>query len=63
MIPNITNVDDDPIFSATGDFAINQWHDENGVGIALTGGYLSTQNDNDQNIHGLGINLWLTVEN
>ena len=23
MIPNITNVDDDPIFSATGDLAIN----------------------------------------
>ena len=46
MIPNITNVDDDPIFSATGDFAINQWHDENGVRIALAGGHLSAQNDN-----------------
>lgn len=46
MIQNITNIDDDPIFSISGDIAINQWHDENGVRIALAGGHLSAQNDN-----------------
>ena len=62
-IPNITNADDDPIFSVSGDIALNWWHGDNGVRIALTGGYLSAQNYHDENTHGLGINLWLDKEN
>lgn len=62
-IPNITNVDDDPIFSVSGDIALNWWYYDNGVRISLTGGHLSAQNDNDENTHGLGINLWLKKEN
>ena len=46
MIQNITNIDDDTIFSVSGDIVINQWHDEHGVRIALAGGHLSAQNDN-----------------
>ena len=56
-IPNITNIDDDPIFSVSGDIALNWLVYDNGVRIALTGGHLSTEND--ENTHGLGINLWL----
>ena len=62
-IPNITNIDDDPIFSVSGDIALNWLDYDNGVRIAVTGGHLSAENDNDENTHGLGINLWLKKEN
>ena len=62
-IPNITNIDDDPIFSVSGDIALNWLDYDNGVRIALTGGHLSAENDNDENTHGLGINLCLKKEN
>ena len=61
MIPNITNVDDDPIFSVSGDIAMNWRYYDNGVRIALTGGYLSDENSNGNNTHGLGLHLWLKV--
>lgn len=59
MIPNIANINDDPIFSVSGDIAMNWWFYDNGVRIALTGGHLSDENDNDQNTHGLGIHARL----
>ena len=59
MIPNIANINDDPIFSVSGDIAMNWWFHDNGVRIALTGGHLSDENDNDQNTHGLGIHARL----
>ena len=58
-IPNITNVDDDPIFSVSGDIAMNWWYADNGVRIVLKGGHLSAQNENDYNTNGLGIHLAL----
>ena len=54
MIPNITNINDDPIFSVTGNLAMNWWYANNGVRIALDGGYLSAESANDDNTHGLG---------
>ena len=54
MIPNIANTNDDPIFSVTGNLAMNWWYANNGVRIALDGGYLSAENANDDNTHGLG---------
>ena len=52
MIPNITNIKDDPIFSVAGDLAMNWLYGDNGVRIALNGSYLSGRNDD--NTHGLG---------
>ena len=54
MILNIANISDDPIFSVTGDLAMNWWYANNGVRIALDGGYLSAEDANDDNTHGLG---------
>ena len=54
MVRNMTNNDDDPIFSVSGDLAINWWYGTNGVRIALTGGHLSAADENDGNTHGLG---------
>ena len=54
MIPNIANIKNDPIFSVTGDLAMNWWYANNGVRIALNGGYLSARDANDDNTHGLG---------
>ena len=54
MIPNIANIKNDPIFSVTGDLAMNWWYANNGVRIALDGGYLSAEDANDDNTHGLG---------
>ena len=61
-IPNITNVDDDPIFSVSGDIAMNWWYADNGVRIVLTGGHLSAENEYDHNTNGLGIHLALKKE-
>ena len=58
-IPNITNVNDDPIFSVSGDIALNWRYHSNGVRIDLTGGHLSDNNSDDDNTHGLGVHLWL----
>lgn len=58
-IPNIENVDDDPIFSVSGDVAMNWMFDDNGVWIALTGGHFSADESSDQNMDGLGIDLGL----
>lgn len=55
MIPDITNINNDPIFNVTGDLAMNWWYYNNGARIALDGGYLSSENSNDENTHGLGI--------
>ena len=54
VVENMANNKDDPIFSITGDLAINWWYADNGARIALTGGYLSLPNVNDHNTHGLG---------
>ena len=53
------NVEDDPIFSVSGDTAINWRYDNNGVRIALTGGQLSHEDINDDNTHGLEKHLCL----
>ena len=45
---------DDPIFSVSGDIAINWGYTDNGHRIVLTGGHLSKENVNDDNTHGLG---------
>lgn len=58
-IANMENVEDDPIFSVSGDIAMNWRYDNNGVRIALTGGQLSHENINDDNTHGLGKHLCL----
>ena len=60
MISNIKYVDDDPIFSVSGDIAMSWWYHDNGVKIALTGGHLSDEDSNDQNTHGLGIHSRLS---
>ena len=62
MIPNIANVEDDPIFSVSGDIAMNWWYADNGVRIVLTGGHLSARDENDYNSNGLGIHLALKGE-
>ena len=62
-IRNIKNVDDDPIFSVSGDIAMNWWYHDNGVRIALTGGHLSDKNHNDHKTHGLGVHLHLKKAN
>ena len=54
MIPNITNIKDDPIFSVTGDLAMNWRYGNNGARIALNGSYLSAENADDENTHGVG---------
>ena len=64
-IHNITNINDDPIFSVPGDLAINWKYSNNRVRIALTGGHLSGPNDDDDNTHGLGSHLnidWLSYK-
>ena len=48
------NLEDDPIFSVSGDLAFNWAYGNNGCRIALTGGHLSGANENDDNTHGLG---------
>ena len=57
MVEKMANNNDDPIFSLPGDLAINWWYADNGVRIALTGGYLSPANVNDDNTHGLGMHF------
>ena len=57
MIPNITNIGDDPMFSITGDIAMNWWYSNNGARIALSGSHLSPAGSNDENTHGLGNHL------
>ena len=59
-IPNIENVDNDPIFSVDGDIAVNWLYgQDNGVRIALTKGHFSAEENFDHNIDGLGIDLGL----
>ena len=53
MVEDMANNKDDPIFSVSGDLAINWWYGNNAARIALTGGHLSADVDND-NTHGLG---------
>ena len=57
IIQNLTNSNDDPIFSIPGDIAINWQYNNNGHRIALTGGHLSARNSNDENTHGLGTHV------
>ena len=57
MVEKMANNNDDPIFSLPGDLAINWWYTDNGVRIALTGGFLSPANVNDANTHGLGMDF------
>ena len=59
MVEKMANNNDDPIFSLPGDLVINWWYSDNGVRIALTGGYLSQANDNDDNTHGLGMHFYV----
>ena len=54
MVRNMANSHDDPIFSVSGDIAMNWWYSNNGNRIVLTGGHLSDENINDDNTHGLG---------
>ena len=54
IISNITNNNDDPIFSIPGDIAINWWYTNNGCCMALTGGKLSAADVDDDNTHGFG---------
>ena len=54
MVRNMKNSFDDPIFSVSGDIAINWWYSNNGNRIALTGGHLSDELVNDDNTHGIG---------
>ena len=61
IIPNTTNMDDDPIFSVPGDVAINWVYTNNGHRIVITGGHLSAENSNDDNTHGLGNNYYLNA--
>lgn len=53
MVQDMANNNDDPVFSVPGDLAINWWYGNNGARIALTGGHLSAD-VNDDNTHGLG---------
>ena len=57
---NIRNVDDDPIFSVSGDIALNWNFSDNGVRIALTGGHFNDDVPNDCSVDGLGIDLGLS---
>ena len=59
-IPNIENVDDDPIFSVSGDVVMNWKFIDNGIRIALTGGHFSANESSDHNVDGLGIDLGLS---
>ena len=54
MVRNMKNSFDDPIFLVLGDIAINWWYSNNGNRIALTGGHLSNELENDDNTHGIG---------
>ena len=58
-IANITNIDDDPIFSISGDIAMNWNFSDNGVRIALTGGHFNDTAPNDCSVDGMGIDLGL----
>ena len=62
-IDGIKNIDDDPIFSVSGDIAMNWWYGDNGVRIALDGGHLSEEAVNDDNTHGLGSHLAVDGKN
>ena len=62
-IPNRENVDDDPIFSVSGDLAMNCRSSDNGIRIALTGGHFSANESTQHNTDGLGIDLGLVEEN
>jgi len=48
------NLSDDPIFSVGGDLVMNWAYSKNGARIALSGGYLSPADVDDDNTHGLG---------
>ena len=61
-IPNIENVDDDPIFSVSSDVAMNWMFDDNIVQTALTGGHFIADESSDHNMDGLGIDLGLEGE-
>ena len=56
------NLADDPIFSVGGDLAFNWAYSDNGCRIALTGGYLSAADVNDDNTHGLGNDFHVTPQ-
>ena len=60
-ITNIKNIEDDPIFSVHGDTAMNWQYQDNGFRIALTGGHLTEEDSNDDNTHGLGVHVWLRI--
>lgn len=62
-IEGIKNIGDDPIFSVSGDIAMNWWYADNGVRIALDGGHLSNEDVNDDNTHGLGNHLAVNGKN
>jgi len=51
---NAGNIDDDPIFSVSGDLAFNWAYDNNGCRIVMTGGYLSPADVNDDRTRGIG---------
>ena len=59
-IANITNIDDDPIFSISGDIAMNWNFSDNGVRIALTGGHFNDAVPNECSVDGMGIDLGLS---
>ena len=63
IIQNLTNSNDDPIFSIPGNIAINWRYQNNGHRVALTGGHLSAINSNDENTHGLGSHVCLNRKN
>lgn len=52
--PGVHNLADDPVFGVGGDLAFNWGYANNGNRIVLTGGYLSPEDANDDNTHGLG---------
>ena len=54
------NLMDDPIFSVGGDLAFNWAYSNNGCRIAMTGGYLSDANVDDDRTRGLGNDLQCT---
>lgn len=62
-IPNMNNINDDPMFSVHGDIVMNWLYGtDNRVWIALTGGYFSAFNATDVCDHysdGLGMHLHL----
>lgn len=55
------NLEDDPIFSVGGGLAFNWRYSDNGCRIAMAGGFLSDENANDDNTHGLGNDFSITA--